>query len=413
MSILSRAIQLKPNISCLWQLLGNCLDFTGLLPLTFSHLDLPGSLAGSNNVSVTLTHHQLFELASRCYCRGIKLNHDDPLLWYQLAANYYNRGIKSSDSIENRKNNFQLAQETIKNAIKLNPKSWMNWNLLGIICATKEISNLKLAQHAFIQAVTVDKKSYTSWTNLGVLYLIQKQIKLANRAFAMAQQSEPNYLNAWVGQAMIAEYIADVDESLDLFRHCTQLGFHPEAAIGYAHWVCSILESEDCALKKRFNYAIEKMHAVPVALDAMNWFYRNEDESTCVEGLCFLGYLCFRQGLWRYAIQAFDAALNKVEGETKDVILTNIGYCYLKVTEPLKAVDAFSTVAAATYKSTIGLALAYFKAEQYQESYSVYDSALQWLASNDSEKSMILIATSSMVYAFQGQDDAKNLLFQW
>lgn len=406
-------MKIKSNISCLWHLLGNCLDFAGLLPLTFSLLDLPGSLAGSSEPFVTSTRNQLFELASRCYCRAIKINNDHPLLWYQLAANYYYRANKYSDSPENQKSNYQLAQETVKNAIKLNPSSWMNWNLLGVICATKEINNLKLAQHAFIQAVTVDKKSYTSWTNLGVLYLTQSQIKLANKSFAMAQQSEPNYLNAWVGQAMIAEHIEDVDESLDLFRHCTQLGFHPEAAIGYAHWVCTILDSHKNVEETRFHYAIENMHAVPVALDAVNWYCRNDDESTCVEGLCFLGYLSFRQGLWRHSIQAFVAALKKSDGTTKDIILTNLGYCYLKANEPNKAVDSFSTVATATYKSTIGLALAYFKAEQYQEAYSVYDSALQWLASNDSEKSMILIATSSMVYAFQGQKDAKNLLFQW
>lgn len=330
-----------------------------------------------------------------------------------MAANYYHRAVKYDNTSEKRKSNFELALETTKNAIRLNPTSWMNWNLLGVISSTKEINNLPLAQHAFIQAVTVDKKSYTSWTNLGVLYLTQNQIKLANKAFAVAQQSEPNYLNAWAGQAMIAEHINDIDESLDLFRHCTQLGFHPEAAIGYAHWVCTLLESQIYTVETRFRYAIENMHAVPVALDNINWYCRNDDETATIESLCFLGYLSFRQGLWNYAIQAFNSALKKSEGTIKDVVLTNLGYCYLKVNEPSKAAESFNAVASATYKSTIGLALSYFKADQFQEAYSVYDSALQWLASNDAEKSMILIATSAIVYAFQGQKDAKNLLFQW
>lgn len=52
-------------------------------------------------------------------------------------------------------------------------------------------------------------------------------------------------------------------------------------------------------------------------------------------------------------------------------------------------------------------------AKQYQESYSVYESALNWLASSDAEKAMILVAMSAMVYTFQGESDAKSLLFQW
>lgn len=55
----------------------------------------------------------------------------------------------------------------------------------------------------------------------------------------------------------------------------------------------------------------------------------------------------------------------------------------------------------------------YPTAEQYEESYAVYESALNWLASNDREKAYILIAMAAMVYKFQGEADAKTLLFQW
>lgn len=49
----------------------------------------------------------------------------------------------------------------------------------------------------------------------------------------------------------------------------------------------------------------------------------------------------------------------------------------------------------------------------YEESYATYQSALEWLASNDQEKASVLVSMSAMVYAFQGEDDAKTLLFQW
>lgn len=94
-------------------------------------------------------------------------------------------------------------------------------------------------------------------------------------------------------------------------------------------------------------------------------------------------------------------------------MLCNKAYCYLKSDEPQKAVQAFHDVAEATFRSTIGLAYSHFKAKQYEESYAVYENALELLANNDTEKSLILVALSSMVYAFQGDNEAKAVLFQW
>lgn len=94
-------------------------------------------------------------------------------------------------------------------------------------------------------------------------------------------------------------------------------------------------------------------------------------------------------------------------------MLCNLAYSLLKDNKPDGAVKAFENVTEATFCSTIGLAHSHFKAKQYENSYSVYENALECLASNDTEKSLILVALSSMVYAFQGETDAKSVLFQW
>lgn len=94
-------------------------------------------------------------------------------------------------------------------------------------------------------------------------------------------------------------------------------------------------------------------------------------------------------------------------------MLCNLAYSLLKDNRPIEAVQAFENVAEATFCSTIGLAHSHFKAKQYENSYAVYESALECLAKTDAEKSYILVALSSMVYAFQGENDAKSLLFQW
>lgn len=94
-------------------------------------------------------------------------------------------------------------------------------------------------------------------------------------------------------------------------------------------------------------------------------------------------------------------------------MLCNLAYSLLKVNKSTDAVEAFENVSEATFRSTIGLAHSHFKAKQYESSYAVYESALECLATNDTEKSLILVALSAMIYAFRGEDDAKTTLYQW
>lgn len=90
-----------------------------------------------------------------------------------------------------------------------------------------------------------------------------------------------------------------------------------------------------------------------------------------------------------------------------------MAYCYLKNDRPSDAIKAFHDVTEATFRSTIGLAYAHFKAKQYENAYTSYENALEVLAKNDTEKSLILVAMASMVYTFQGEEDAKSVLYQW
>jgi superkiller protein 3 len=64
-----------------------------------------------------------------------------------------------------------------------------------------------------------------AWTNLGALYLKHGDIKLAHKAFAVAQSLDPGYAPAWIGQATIAHSIGDAD-CMDLYRHTTELDNH-------------------------------------------------------------------------------------------------------------------------------------------------------------------------------------------
>lgn len=300
-------------------------------------------------------------------------------------------------------------------SLQIQPTMWKSWNLLGVLNASQTIDNLPMAQHCFIKALNIERKSAMVWANLGSLYLKLEEIKLANEAFLRAQNADPNYLCGWMGQAMVGELIGvDELEVMDLFRHCTQLDFHVESALGYAYWVCSILSDEKKAKKNLYKYAIETMNAVPLATDSMTWHVRAEDSNTKAEAYSYLGYLNANQKLWDAALKIYIKALDKcTEQDEKDKIRSNIGNILLKMDKPLEASEYFNCISKATFKSTIGLALAYYRANQHQESYSVYSSALEWLATSEEEKSLILIAMSAMVYAFQGEADTKTILYQW
>lgn len=96
----------------------------------------------------------------------------------------------------------------------------------------------------------------------------------ANEAFSRAQRADPSYMNSWIGQGFIAESLAKPlkKEAMDLFRHSTQLGYHNQAALGYAHSVLTTLLDPAKEKDPLFVYAIENMHAVPAATDAMTWY---------------------------------------------------------------------------------------------------------------------------------------------
>lgn len=93
-------------------------------------------------------------------------------------------------------------------------------------------------------------------------------------------------------------------------------------------------------------------------------------------------------------------------------MLCNLGFSLLNANKDADAVQTFSNVSTATFRSTIGLAQSFFKVKQYESSYSVYGNALELLANSAKEKSMIFVALSSMIYAFQGENDAKTVLLQ-
>lgn len=214
---------------------------------------------------------------------------------------------------------LNLAADAAKYVIKESPGKWKYWNLLGVICATKEIDNLALSQHCYIKALELDRKLATVWSNLGVLYLSQgpRFVRLANMAFTQAQQSQPSYANAWTGQAQVAESY-DRFETIDLLKHSISLVYTDESAIRYAYNICSLIsDSSVFGTDKRVKYYIEHLHAVSAALDSITWYCNAHEPNISAEALSFLGFLNYYQKNWNVAKMAFEQATEKATNENQ------------------------------------------------------------------------------------------------
>lgn len=93
----------------------------------------------------------------------------------------------------------------------------------------------------------------------------------ANEAYSQAQRAEPSYVNSWIGQALIAE-IMNRKETVDLFRHARQLGYHSQAAIGYTHWVFDMILKPNTKYDLLCTNTTQCMHSISSAADVMTWY---------------------------------------------------------------------------------------------------------------------------------------------
>ena len=151
--------------------------------------------------------------------------HAKAVAWYNLGWTEYRayvctyeekRPLSKKESLKHMKASVQC----FKRAIEFEAGNAEFWNSLGIV--TTDLSP-KASQHSFVRSLHLNDKNARVWTNLGTLYFIQEDYQLANEAFARAQSSDPDYAQAWVGQALLARQLADPREARLLFTHAFEI----------------------------------------------------------------------------------------------------------------------------------------------------------------------------------------------
>lgn len=396
------AIKKQNKFLCFWKLLADTLVFITKLPDQYAHVLIPHLSNDSGSEPVRKSKCEIILQAIACYSYIAKQKQLEAS--YELAYTYFLYYEETQEVI-----NGQIAFNLASICVKEKPNSWRNCNLLGKICLV--LNKYEQAQHCFIKALMATKKLSAAkiWCNLGSLYIKLKLYKLANYCFWRGQSTLPSYPQSWIGQAIIAEVIREA-EAMDLFRHASRLGYHPESALGYADWVCRTLNKYSHTNDLDSKYAIEGLYAIPYAKDLMEWFSNFEPNNACANNI--LGVLQEKVGLLKPAIKSYEKAFKYSEDKQKSIILLNIGRILLRLEKYDEAIKIFKAIPEASFNSTVGLALALFKKGLYEESYAAYDTALHWLCTDEHEKSELFVAMAGIIYKFKGHNDAKTMLFQ-
>uniref|UniRef100_A0A9R1SH51 SKI3 subunit of superkiller complex n=2 Tax=Cyprinus carpio TaxID=7962 RepID=A0A9R1SH51_CYPCA len=399
------ALKQRPDLSCLWKLLGDACTTSRTVSPNRAKVLVPGALYGMDPLDQghTLDQRQLLTLGERCFGRALKLMPEAPSLWCDLGLNYYHQSrlLNCLNPEEDQQPLLEKAMQCVKKAIMLDSANHTYWNALGVVSMAKGIENFALAQHCFIKSVKAESNNVVAWTNLGALYLKKGNIELSHEAFKIAQSLEPLYVNCWIGQALIAESVGSYD-TMDLFRHTTELSTHTEGVKGYAYWVCSTLLDRSNRDSEIYLYNIVQMNAVSAAQVALSKY--TERIQTDPDAFIMLGYLNTHLQLKKQATEAYRRAVELLQASphTDKLIISSTWE---------EAVRIYSSTPLEELHDLIGLALAYFRIGRMPESVQAYEKALA-VASSEKEKACILTALALIQHRLGNIDHAKTLLFK-
>ncbi|XP_061673335.1 tetratricopeptide repeat protein 37 [Syngnathoides biaculeatus] len=411
---LFKAVQLRSDLSCLWKLLGDACSAIGTVSSKRAQIHMPAALAGLDpQIQVHLLNQvQTLRVGERCYTRALKLMPEVASLWYDLGLNFYDQARLTCDAEQEQSLLVEKAQQCLRKAVMMDSGNHSCWNTLGVINTSKGLENLALAQHCFIKSIQVEPNNVVAWTNLGTLYLKKDNIELAHEAFKVAQSLEPMYVNCWIGQALIAERVGSYD-TMDLFRHTTELSTHTEGVKGYAHWVCSTLLDKSKRDTEQYRYNIVQMNAISAAQVALSKY--TERIQSEADAFIMLGFLTEHLHLIRQAVQAYQRAVELLESTslTEHLSFARSNYARTLCASGRweEAIHIYNSSALEDLSDLSGLALAYCKAGLIPESISTYERALA-VASSEKETAYVLTSLSLLKHQEGNVDSAKTLLFK-
>ncbi|XP_041042380.1 tetratricopeptide repeat protein 37 isoform X3 [Carcharodon carcharias] len=394
---LARSVQCRPDVSCLWKLIGDTCTTLHVLSPAKVNIKVSAVLIGQNekrNVQ-SLNKSELLQLGGRSYGRALTLMSTSANLWCDLGMNYYRQAqhLGTTGELNVVSELLEKALQCLKKSVMLGSKNHQYWNALGVVASYKGVEKYALAQHAFIKSVRIEQN-------------------LAHEAFKVAQSLEPSYVMCWIGQALIAEAIGSY-ETMDLFRHTTELGVNTEGAKGYAHWVCATLQDKSNRNSELYKYNIVQMNAIAAAQVVMSKY--TERIQTDATAFTMLGYLNEYLNLKKQAEEAYHRAVVLLQNTEDEGKLKHARRNWIRALctagQYQEAIQAYMLNPLVEFDDIISLALAYLKKGLLQESAKAYEKALT-IARTEKEKAHIMIALAIIAFKEGRMDNAKTLLFK-
>jgi len=437
LDVITRSLALQPRYTCLWKTLGDSLTILYLVNQEKYKLVIPESLlkilsVEENNGDADIS--TIMEIGTRCYTMAIKLDENNATFWHDLAISTFHRGLLLGGAQGRLK--VQQSVKLVKKALNLDSNNHVIWNTFGVITGASgplqmccghdidELDNPALSQHAFIKALNINNQDAQVWCNLGALYLKHSKIEPAHEAFKKAQACNPAYAQSWIGQAMIAETIAN-DDAMDLFRHSTELLFHGEGSLAYAQWVCNALKTlKDQSLListvPKPDMSHLPIHIRRIVSSAVVALVKSIDrlmDNPCAFNT--LGILYEQEALYGKAENAFSCARKLLSLQTASqaqtdqlrMVLLNQARVLTFLGNFDDSIEIYKMLNLETTEELCQLGLTYFKACKYENSLEVYTRALT-VATCEKDKSSILAVLGMINYVLHDAESAKTNLFK-
>ncbi|XP_055874018.1 tetratricopeptide repeat protein 37-like [Biomphalaria glabrata] len=415
---LTRAAAQRPDLSCIWKLLGDAC--TLIYPIDVEPFSVPVKLLKKTTSVEELklvTKSELLRIGSSCYGQALKIFPESGSLWHDLGVNLYHQSqlLFSNDDSGDGLTLLDRASQALKKAINLEPKDWRHWNVLGVIACCSACDKPSLAQHCFIKSLECEANNVVAWTNLGTFYLSKNNVELAYNAFKNAQSIDPTYVACWIGQAMIAETVQS-NEAMDLFRHSSELGFNLESSLGYSQWVLKVLGDASVRKTDVYHYSIQQMAAVPAASDDMTRYTRRIKKDPVAYNM--QGLLFEHQNLLDSSVSAFQKAISLLKEGFRDDsesylndVQINLARVLSKQGKYEESIQLYETCSMTSdVQNTCFYGLTLFKAGRIKDAFNVYSQVLT-VVPGMPEESQVYAALGMVAYKTGDKSQAKTLLF--
>lgn len=183
--------------------------------------------------------------AITCFTIHLSLVADDKLLlpvsWYNLGSSYYR--FYECDTTKDA--TLQVAINCIKQAIKLEAKNYVFWNMLGVLFS--QTKAVRSAQHCYIQSLLLNERSSGVWANYGALCIQNHDVECANAAFTRSISIDPDNSQAWLGKAYCSIAVGSIRKAVQIIHHAFEIssGKMPDVNYWYADTMLHAVNTED------------------------------------------------------------------------------------------------------------------------------------------------------------------------